>query len=422
MSSLDETVEFLFGLRSFGIHLGLERPRRLMAALGNPEKCYPAIHIAGTNGKGSTAVFIAAILRAAGIRVALYTSPHLLRLSERMVADGRPIEDEEVVRYADALRPLIEESGATFFEVTTAIALRYFADQEVDLAIVETGLGGRLDATSVVNPVCTAITNIALEHTQHLGTTVGAIAREKAGILRKDIPCVTAERDCRTLALLREEAQKAGTTVESLDELVPLLDSRCTSAGSVMTANFQGKRLENVTVPLVGRHHVENARLALAVVSLLPDRAVTEAAVREGLASVKWPGRLELLRRSPRLVYDVAHNPAGVDALFTALDDCYRRRRLLCVVALLEEKDCEAILKIAASAADVFFCADIAGHPAFPPDEMCRLLQRLGKAAHAIPDLHEALATAVAEAEPQDLVCVFGSHYIASGVYSFVRS
>jgi len=328
------------------------------------------VHVGGTNGKGSTAAFTAAMLRAAGLRVGLYTSPHLVSFTERIVVDGVPIAEDAVAAWTARLRPLAEEREASFFEITTAIAFADFAARGVDIAVVEVGLGGRLDATTIVEPLVCGVTRIALEHTDYLGDTVEAIAREKAGIAKAGVPFLTTETDPTVVRVLRQTAEAALARFSTV------------SAG----------RAAGLRLGLAGPHQAGNASLALALVEALPPRLRPDAeAMAAGLGWARIPGRFDV---RGRWLFDVAHNPDGARALVEAIRAADLPRPLWALVAVLRDKDWAAMLDILAPVLDGLVLTRSPSAPAeraWDLDEATAWARRLGTAAEPIPEMSEAL-------------------------------
>ncbi len=309
--------------------LGLRNIRVLMKHAGHPERRFPCIHIAGTNGKGSTASFLASIAMEGGYKTGLYTSPHLLRFTERIKVNGKELSDERLVYYIEVLRPAIEASHATFFEAATAVAFLFFADECVDLAVVETGLGGRFDATNIVVPLVSVITNVAFDHTEHLGNTLPKIAREKGGIIKTGVPVVTGTGDRRVLEVFQTIARRKNTRVYHVDRIarvVPAGERRRRHAFRLTTGLMRG---HEVVPGLTGEHQVTNARLAIAAYDLVLRTTgrqfgrISKAAIVRGLARVRQNtglrGRLERVTRPGNILLDVAHNPAGIETLVQSL-------------------------------------------------------------------------------------------------------
>jgi dihydrofolate synthase/folylpolyglutamate synthase len=366
LGTLDELTPWLFSRVSGGVSLGLERTEQLLAGAGNPHRLFRSILIGGTNGKGSVSALCEAALWKAGRRTGLYTSPHLVSFTERIRIDGVPIREEVLAEIAERLRPAIEETGASFFEATTAMAFIAFAEAGVEIAVVEVGLGGRLDSTNVLTPLVTAVTNVAVDHTEFLGDTVERIALEKAGIFKPGVPVVTAERETAPLKVLRERAAEVGAPFHTLDapagasagdpERAPVEPGKMLSTPDGLTlgllSSVWGERL--LQVPLRGPYQARNVAQAVAVLGLLPEAFRPEwKAVEAGFRSVRWPGRLQVEHREGVVwVFDVAHNPAGSRVLVEALSSLKLPSPVVGVVGILSDKDWRLMLPILAGQFD----------------------------------------------------------------------
>ena len=321
---------YLESLEKFGIDLGLDRINELLCRLNAPQRAFRSIHVAGTNGKGSTCAMIAAILKEAGYKVGLYTSPHLFKSNERIKINGKDISDNEL---SEALRTVKRTADSlkikpTVFEALTAAACWHFARKKVDYAVVEVGMGGRLDATNVIRPLVSVITNIDLEHTKVLGRTLGRIAYEKAGIIKPGIPVVTAETKVEPLRVMKEVAKKNGSS------LIAVNRKPCLPAG----------RQSAVSSSLIGTHQKINAACAIAAIRLAGIK-VSRPQIARGLKKVVWPARFQVIRRDPITIVDGAHNPSGVKVLLAALKKYYPRDRFTFIVGVQRDKDASAMLR-----------------------------------------------------------------------------
>lgn len=359
--SYDALLDRLFPRLTGGIRWGLGRTRRLLAGCGDPHLSYPTLHIGGTNGKGSVAAMIEAVLRQDGPRTGLYTSPHLLDFRERIRIAGDPIEEAALLEVAGTLWPAIVEEAPSFFEATTAIAFLALARAGVDVAVVEVGMGGRLDSTNVVAPMVTAITNVARDHAQYLGVDLASIAGEKAGIVKAGVPLVTAERDPDVLAVLRARCTATGSPIHEVD--VP--GARVDRHGTAVELETVWGRV-GLRVPLAGRHQAANLAVAVRVLELLPEplRPRLESVV-EGLSMTRWPGRLQVERVGDvDWVLDVAHNAAGVESLVTALPDLRPVRPLVALIGVMGDKDWDRMLPPLFDVADTVILAEPPSAPA----------------------------------------------------------
>ncbi len=415
--SLEDLASWLFARTTGGIRWGLERTEELLAGVGDPHRRFHSLLIGGTNGKGSVAALCEAALRAESPpqrRIGLYTSPHLVSFSERILLDGRPVEDRLLLEAAERLRPAIERSGASFFEATTAIAFLCFAEAGVEVAVVEVGLGGRLDATNVLSPVATAVTNVAFDHREYLGDSLAEIAREKAGIFRRGVPALIGETQPEPLRVLRERAEEVGAAFLPLDELARLAAVEMGVEGTRF--RFEsirwGKR--TLRVPLPGEHQARNALLAAELLGTLPaDLRPRWESIEWGFASAYWPGRLQFERiRGTTWILDVAHNPAGVESLATALEALEIPRPLVLVVGILADKAWQEMLPPLLARVDA---AILTTPPSAPPDRRWdpQEVVRSGAATtsiplRVIPDFSSALQRATTLA-PHGSILVTGS-------------
>lgn len=396
-------------LDKFGINLGLSRIGSCLAALGNPQDALLTIHVGGTNGKGSTSAFTAEILRAAGYRVGLYTSPPLNFFGERIRVDGAMLPDEAVPalleRVLAAAKTFPEGAGMTQFEIITAMAFLHFADVKVDYAVIEVGLGGRLDSTNVITPLASAVTNVGLEHSAHLGTTVEAIAAEKAGIIK---PCAvfstTAEEPARSV--LRAKAAEVGAPFKALGE-----DYDLTAGEGGYTFAGAKQRVEGIVIGLPGPFQRLNLALALSLVEeILPPGHDFAQVAREGALNAKWPGRLELFEaRGVRVLIDGAHNPHAAKALAEALAIGFPRRKLNLVLGILDDKDAQSIMGYLAPLADEVILTRSTSRRALAPGELLELARGVLEGAHAAPDVGSAIEAALKISDPEDLIVVTGS-------------
>jgi dihydrofolate synthase / folylpolyglutamate synthase len=345
--TLDELTPWLFTRVSGGVRWGLDRTRGLLAGVGDPHRRFRSIHIGGTNGKGSVAALCDAALRARGdIRVGLYTSPHLVSFEERIRIDGRNVPAGALAEAATRLRSAIERTDATFFEATTAMAFLVLAEAGVDVVVAEVGLGGRLDATNVLDPLVTCVTSVGLDHQEYLGDTLEDIAREKAGIFKSGVPAITGVRQPELVEILRDRAVEVGAPFVQLDDVAAIqevrLDRRATEF--LLRSDYWGDR--RVSLPLPGTHQARNAALAAELLAFLPsDLRPAWAAIRAGFDSVRWPGRMQVVEiRGTTWLFDIAHNEEGVAALLRSLPDLSLRPPLVGVIGILGDKDWAAML------------------------------------------------------------------------------
>jgi len=421
-ASIERSIAFLYGLQRHGIKPGLDRTQALLSALGDPQRAFRAIHVGGTNGKGSTAALLAALLASQGYRVGLYTSPHLVDFSERIQVNGHAIPSEWLSELTECVRTAAESHLAetpTFFEATTVVAFAYFAEMRVEHAVVEVGLGGRLDATNVIAPLVSIITTIGLDHQEYLGNTLEAIAFEKAGIIKQGTPVVVGRVGEGPLSVIDAAAaqRQAACVVLGRD-----FDTTGEEPGCFAYRGLRW-RDEGLACPLPGRHQLDNAACALAALEMAAGCGVrvSERARRNGLSAVRWPGRLELAGRRPDIWLDGAHNPHAAEALAEYLRTMWARRgasaigRLILVVGMMQDKDRRRILAILTAVPGVsHLILTRAGHPrAAAPEELAQDAADLGVPITVKATVGEALACARTLAGEDDTICVTGSLLVA---------
>ncbi len=408
-----ESLDYLYGLEKFGMIFGLTQVQRILEAIGNPQREIQAIHIGGTNGKGSTAAMMASILQKEGYRVGLYTSPHLIRFTERIKVNGKEIERGDVAELTGWMRQRIEAAPVpppfTFFDFTTAMALQYFKQSVVDLAILEVGMGGRLDSTNVIDPLLSVITNISKEHEAHLGRSILKIAQEKAGIIKEGRPLITSATQPQVLRLFSKICREKGSPYFRVGK-----EFRYTPIGS---GNFHydglHRKLWDIHVNLLGPHQIINATAALGAMETLEQLgfSVSIGAMVEGLREVEWPGRLERVFSSPQVILDGAHNPAGALALKESLEKDFDYRHLILLMGVMKDKDIESILHLLSPLADHIILTQPHNERAASPVLLKKALGRDGKKAEVIEDLKEAITKGISLTGEEDLLCITGSLY-----------
>jgi dihydrofolate synthase/folylpolyglutamate synthase len=415
MPSYHATLRYLYSLQHRGMKLGLRNVRTLVRAAGNPELGFPSVHVAGTNGKGSTSSFLAACFTSAGYRTGLYTSPHLEKFNERIRIDGCMIPDADIVRLTEMLRPAIERTRATFFEATTVIAFRWFAEEGVDVAVIETGLGGRLDATNVLNPMISVITNVAMDHQEYLGDTISKIAREKGGIIKPRTPVATAAEDPDVLRVLRGIARKRRAKLYWARQAVRM--DRKPALGRVAMTGTR-LSLRGVRPGLPGLHQLSNARLAVAVIDVLMRDArfsmlypqLNASAVARGLARVRactgLRGRLQRAGPGGRYLLDVAHNPDGIAALVRTLRQTFRTP-LTVVFGVMKDKDYRGMLEGLRPVTGRLVAVAPRNPRALPATRLRRVAERLKFRTV----LGGSVASGMRKAG-KGLVLIVGSHYV----------
>jgi len=395
-----DALAYLYSLRRFGAKLGLENTFTLARLFGNPQNRLRFIHVAGTNGKGSTCAMLESIYRAAGLRVGLFTSPHLVSFRERIQVNRQLIQENEVAVLVDDLKFRINDlkSHPTFFEVVTIMALRYFAAKQCDLVIWETGLGGRLDSTNIVTPIASVITNVQLDHQQWLGNTIPAIAREKAGIIKDRVPCFTASEDDSALQTIAQVAARH-------------------NAAFWTVSRAEAAELRKYEIPLVGEHQLQNAALAVAVVRLLGNQiSVPEQAIGDGLKKTDWPGRFQIVKRGDQtIVLDGAHNPAGAEMLANALEQYFAGQEITLVLGAMQDKDFQSICATLAPLGKRIVVTRVGSERAAAPVALLDCCQKAN--AKAQVQAVDTLADALNSTQHDKIVVVTGSlHFIGEAM------
>jgi dihydrofolate synthase/folylpolyglutamate synthase len=409
-----ETLEKIFNLRGGIIDLRLDRMRQALALFNHPENQFPSLHIAGTNGKGSTAALLHNILQQAGYRTALYTSPHLESFTERIRIGHEEIAQTEVVSLADEILHCTVEANVplTFFEFITVMAFIYFARNRVDVAVIEVGLGGRLDATNVVTPLVSVITTIAKDHEAYLGPDELSIAREKGGIIKPRIPVICGKVSEPVTAVLQEIARLRESPAYFLGTSFSFLLKN----ESLFDYIGIKQNLSGLALALRGRHQLANASLALAALELVNEYfPVPQVALRYGLETVQWPGRLELISERPLVILDGAHNPEGVRALADALIELRQGRKIKLLFATMADKEWQLMLEILAKLADEIIFTRVSMERSADPELLAKNIP-VPIPSRVIQDSQTALAALLDRAQPDDILVVAGSLYLLGEV------
>lgn len=401
----------MFALRRYGIILGLDVIETILDRLDNPQSQFSAIHIAGTNGKGSVAAALATILQEAGFSVGLYTSPHLVRFNERIRINGRDVSDAEIVASYKAVRRVQGQTREpTFFEYTTAMAFDVFGRAGVDWAVIETGMGGRLDATNILTPKVSIITNISLEHRMYLGHTIAAITGEKGGIIKPDTPVVTGVTQKSAIDTLEAIAIEKSAPIYRLGRDFHVRRNR---KGGFSYAGIT-HRWPDMRTCLAGAHQFSNAAITLAACEILIQQQVPidVTAIQRGLASVKWPGRLEILNTTPAVIIDGAHNLMAARHLARFLKREMPGRRITLVIGILDDKAYGAMLRALIPCAFRVIVTQPVIDRALPVEKLRKAVSALGHDVETIPNVAAAVNTACDTTPPEDAVCIAGSLYV----------
>ncbi|MGD1151828.1 MAG: folylpolyglutamate synthase/dihydrofolate synthase family protein [Syntrophales bacterium] len=402
-------VEHLDGLKRLDIRFSLDPISRFLERLNNPQNAYGTVLVGGTNGKGSIAAMVASALSHGGFRVGLYTSPHLIDVRERIRIDGEMISREDMDAWVEIVKAHSTEN-LTYFEFLTAVAFLYFHRRKVDLAILEVGMGGRLDATNVVSPLVSVVSNISLDHTEYLGRRLEEIAWEKGGIIKNGGVCITAVKQRRLQKLLEEICRTRGATIYSLGREMTI----DTHPDGSFSYRGIGMRYDNLVCPLKGRHQIENAAVALGVIEALAMKGfgVDDDAVFKGIHDVKWEGRLEVIEHSPTVLLDGAHNAGGASTLARALREEFSYKKLIFIFGVLKDKDYKAMLKKLLPLGDRLILTSPDTERAMPPEALLPVAKQYLRRIEVVKNSREALKRALSIADQNDLICVTGSLYL----------
>ena len=452
----DQALSYLYNLQKFGIKFGLSKTENLLRAFHNPHRELNCLHIGGTNGKGSVAAMLASIYSGAGYKVGLFTSPHLVDFRERFQINGRLISKAQTLGLIKEIKEkALEEEPPTFFEFVTAMALIYFFREKVDLAIMEVGLGGRLDATNIINPLITIITTISLEHQDYLGKTLESIAWEKAGIIKPGVPLITgvdqkkvqkqiekicrerqapmflAGRDFRTRKVGQGKFSYFGVKKPFVVRRSSFVEERKNSNKvgiSIPNKNLNLKKsfihslnaerrtpndYSSLRLGLLGDHQIKNAGLALTAIDLLQDKyPVPEEKIRDGLSKVTWPGRMEVLSQRPRIVLDGAHNPGAMRTLAETLPRSFSYKKVLLVFGMMKDKRLKQTLNYITPLANRIFLTRAEYDRSADPEDLIKFLVGKKPRPRIFPTIPQAITQAMKEAGPEDLILITGSLFV----------
>lgn len=415
-----ECLDKIYKLGRFGIKLELSTIRNILKLLNDPQKNYHTVHVAGTNGKGSTATYIASILQAAGFKTGIYTSPHLVKFNERICVNGTQITDGQVVAAYEAVNSVdLGKRKATFFEIATALAFYHFAREKVDWAVIETGMGGRFDATNVISPRVSVITNLSIEHTDYLGNTIKALANEKGGIIKPHTPVVTGVSQPSGLEVLKRLAKENTAPLYRFRQ-----DFSARKNPRKPTLIYRGlhQSIKDLVTPLPGDHQKENMSLALAACELLfeqnrekdPRYDLTEDLIKQGLSIARWPGRLEVIRENPLVILDGAHNLKAAQVLGKYLSTTLNGKSLTLVVGILDDKPYQEMLKYLVPCAHRVIITRPKIDRSLPVEVLEKGVRSFfDREIQVVEDVKEAVTHAISTTSRDDAVCIAGSLYVA---------
>lgn len=407
-----EVIDLLEHLQSGRIRPGLQNIRDAAASLGNPHSLYPAIHIAGTNGKGSVAAMIESILRANGYKTGLYTSPHIFDFSERIRFAGRKIPHESVVELTEEILPYIQKYDSTYFEAATLIAFLYFARMKIDIAVIETGLGGKWDATNILTPILSVITKIGIDHQDYLGNTLQDITKEKAGIIKARVPCVISDQDDEVVDILVRCAREAGANAVRAENEVSIKKRKKSDKWNCFDFEYNGERLRNVCSPLIGDHQLSNTGTALTAVSVLKSGnfVLEPEKILFGLKYCTLDGRFEKVNDNPPFIVDVGHNPDAFTVLRKLIMDFYPDHRIILIFGVMRDKQYTEMLSIIKPLCKSIVGLRLPGKRALSTDALSKSCSRYECEYYSADSAAEAIRIACSQAGPNDLILAAGSH------------
>lgn len=423
MSKYDDALEYIHSVNSLFCNPGLERIESLCHALGEPQKDMKFVHVAGTNGKGSTSAMLSSVLMAAGYKTGLYTSPYVRRFNERIRINGEQISDDKLVELTERIRPIAEkmEDKPTEFELITAIAFLYYKEERCDVVVLECGLGGRLDATNLIDaPLCSLITGISLDHTKILGDTVEAIAAEKAGIIKCGSPVIFGGDSEVAAEVIRNHAEQSGSKFYRTEH----------SAIKIKRADLDGTKFDykdykDVKINLLGLYQPKNAALVLDTVNILRERGlkITDENVYFGLQNAVWSARFEIIKKTPRVIFDGAHNAEGIRAATLSVKHYFGTEKLIAISGVLADKEYERIAEDVAGIAETVFTITPSNPRALSAEDYAAVIRACGTNAIPSPDVATALTRAISLAKETDkAVVILGSLYTYAEVCDFIES
>ncbi|GAA0092145.1 folylpolyglutamate synthase/dihydrofolate synthase family protein [Paraclostridium bifermentans] len=425
----NEALQFIHESHKFGMRLGLDNIKKLLELLGNPQNNLKIIHVAGTNGKGSTCSFISSILKESGYKVGLYTSPFLETFTERIRVNGENIREEEVGKIVSLIKEKIEimvsegYSYPTEFEIVTAMAFYYYNQEKVDFVALEVGLGGRYDATNVIDrPVVSAITSISLDHTGILGDTLGKIAFEKGGIIKEDCPTIVYPQQEEASEVIKNIcAEKKSKYMECDFKNIEIKSSNINS--QIYNCNINGKELRDLEIKLIGDHQIKNSIVALNVIDYLNDIKITnisEENIRKGLLETKWPGRIEKISENPMFIIDGAHNEEGAKSLANSIDKYFENKNKILVIGMLEDKDIESVLDLLIPKFNNVITTTPDNPRAIDANKLKEKIERYNIEVTCKPNIKEAVDYALEISNKDDVIISAGSLYMIGNVRTII--
>jgi dihydrofolate synthase/folylpolyglutamate synthase len=423
MNNYQQIIDYLFALQRFGIKLTLENITTLSQPLDNPQNNWPCIHIAGTNGKGSTAAMLESVLMKAGYKIGLYTSPHLVDFRERIRINRNHIPQEDVISFTIKMKDLIEEITPSFFEVATAMAFWYFSKEEIDIAIIEVGLGGRLDSTNVVNPLVSIITNVDMDHQKYLGNTIQEIAAEKAGIIKSGIPCITNNINEQVVEVLSKKCLSKNSELIKINQLSKYKIISRDLDGTKFNLKIGADIFNALHLNLPGEHQIENAILAIGTLLYLKSKLkISEKDISDGLRDVQWRGRINLVSREPFIIVDVSHNTSGFERTLSFLNNFFPKERLKVITALQEDKDFEKIGDLLSYYSENVYLVNLKLGKPLLPSKLADVLKQKGVNSKIINSINDIESEIRQLKQKNNFWLIIGSHYLAGEAYQNFKS
>lgn len=420
--SLQENLDYLYSLTRFGIKTGLGNIRKLCSALNNPQDKYPVIHIAGTNGKGTTASMTASILRESGLKVGLYTSPHLVHFGERIRVNDDLLTDEEASMMIEELRTLFDKINSSFFESTTAMAFLHFLNKKVDVAVIETGLGGNLDSTNIVRSLMSIFTPISFDHTDRLGNELCKIAEDKSGIIKPFSIAVSSVQHEEALDKLKTRAKSQNSDFYYAPDFVKIsgeVKVKYDETEIPIEHQLQPSLSGTYKIALPGRHHVDNLQTVLTAATCLKKEGfnLPGEIVKSGIEKVRWKARLEILKTKPLIYYDVAHNPAAAKVTADFFAEVFPNKKIKILMGIMVDKDIISVLKEFARISDDFIFVDLNDPRGMPPDDLCAIARKMELKAENAGSASNGIQRLLDKCSDDDVVLITGSHYLGQSVY-----